>query len=235
MKKIILPVVIPVFLALTFRAGAATPVGTGPVQFNFTASEQALNYALISAKTNHTSKATNNIAVYKSSTTSFAINDDYLINLLANSFNTNFPAGSKLLITGWGNYTFTVIDKTGTNLIFDVGSVLPITASQRFNVGTETSITNLAGGGLNYSSMDAETFTEYTILAYNDIPRTTGDGMHSDFQFSGQLIEKWSNNFAERVTAEAVVLQGAGGGTIRNDTIILKGTMTAALSSILIL
>src|SRR6185312_13343184 len=54
----------------------------------------------VSAKTNINGGRTNFTYFSRSTTTNFIVHSDWLLNLLANSFNTNFPPDSKLVFQG---------------------------------------------------------------------------------------------------------------------------------------
>src|SRR5947209_18764168 len=68
------------------------------------------------------------------STTNATYKNADIIALLANSFNTNFPAGAQLAVA-CGRVG--VADSTGTNLIQDVSSVISLSAIAYMKTGTQ--------------------------------------------------------------------------------------------------
>jgi len=89
---------IAVMSALTARAVVLSShyLNSGPVSFKLTASAQSWDYVPVSIKTNHTSTVTNVITTSKSTVTNLAVDSEFILRLLENSFNTNFPAGARL-------------------------------------------------------------------------------------------------------------------------------------------
>jgi hypothetical protein len=76
---------------------------------------------------------------------------------------------------------------------------------------------------------------EYATLTYNDAALTTKDGTHTNFQLSGILHQLLSASFGTSAITESLGLRGAGVGTVQGKSnVILKGTVTAALSGPLV-
>jgi hypothetical protein len=133
-------------------------------------------------------------------------------------------------MSGSGGFSFFVVDKTGTNVLLNVSSVLVITAHQTVKSGAETFISTTTGGATHFSGNDTEAYTEYVTLTCNDASLTTADASHSNFQFSGILKEMYSCNNATGKVTGTVTLPGAGGGTLRDKTCVLTGTVSGVLS-----
>src|SRR5262249_1781945 len=130
----------------------------GQPNINIAATTQDLSYQLVSAKTNLVHALTNDVTVEKSTTTNSTINATSLLVLLANSFNTNFPAGTQLLLVGArGSYQFAISDSTGTNIaplgVYQVMLGQPLSV---IHSGTETELTT---NQLISSGNDTESFT----------------------------------------------------------------------------
>jgi len=125
MKTICPLIVLGCGLLWKSNAVASNPLLTGPATVNLSCAAQDLSYQPVSAKTNVVGSVTNSTLVLKSTVTNFTMNASSLLDLLANSFSTNFPTGAQLLLRGAaGNYSFDVSDSTGTNIYLYTGSVL---------------------------------------------------------------------------------------------------------------
>jgi hypothetical protein len=238
MKKIIWFTAVPLFVVSIHVAQAvAPPEPNGPANFNVTAFAQDLSYAVTSSKTNHSSTTTNTTTVYKSSETNIVVNSAYVLGLLANSFNTNFPDGAKLVMVGAGDYTFYVTDKSGIVILprSTVDSVLSIALVASVNTGSETATISVTTNSSSLSGNDSETFLESVVLTYDDTALATSDGTHTKFHLSGVLTEKLSRNLGTDKATESVSLTGGGDGTIRNKEVVLKGTVSGNLVGFILL
>ncbi len=192
---------------------------------------QSLNYQPVSMKTNVIRGVTNDTTVLKSTTTNFTINASSLLALLANSFNTNFPAGTQLLLAGGqGFYSLVVSDETGTNIsslpvhtvLNPVGWAL-IRSGRRMEVSTN---------GVFSVGTDSEVFSTAISFEYNDSGMdTTGDGTHSTFSWNGIIEAKASRNAATGIATENVTMTLTGAGQVRNQpSSVFTGTIRAKLS-----
>ncbi|MGD0615678.1 MAG: hypothetical protein ABSA69_09590, partial [Verrucomicrobiota bacterium] len=167
--------------------------------------------------------------------TNAPIDSAFILSLLENSFKTNFPSGAELIMRGVGSYSFLVVDSTGTNLLLDAGSVLSIADNVSVDSGRERLIQRTSRTGTAVSGNNTERVTEYATLTYDDTALTTKDGTPTNFQLSGILVEVFSENIGIVEATQSVVLRGAGTGTIRGKiNVILKGTVTATLSGVLV-
>src|SRR5579872_1588518 len=123
--KTICPLIVLASLLWSSATRASNPELIGPATVNFSCRAQALQYQQVSAKTNLVGSETNVASVLKSTVTNFTMDATSLLDLFANSFNTNFPSGTKLLLQGEsGNFSFAISDSTGTNISLYTGSVL---------------------------------------------------------------------------------------------------------------
>lgn len=197
---------------------------------DITATSQDLSYQQVSAKTNLVRGATNDTTVLKSTTTNSTINATSLLGLLANSFNTNFPEGTQLLLTGNpGGYSFAVSDSTGTNVsTLPVSTVLIEYVVSEINSSRQTElITNevLSAGNLTQS------FTATVAIQYRDNAMTTGDGTHTSFVWNGLAEIKASTGLATGAATENVTINVTGGGEIRGQPRnIFTGSIRAKLT-----
>lgn len=209
-------------------------VARGPVRFRLQALMQDSYYAAIGQTiqdTNLDSAATNIISVFKSNVARGSIGSASILGLLENSFATNFPAGAKLMMAGTGRFSFFVVDRSGSNVLLDAGSVLSIADNVSVNAGHETLIRTETASATRVSGKDQETFTEYADLAYDDVGLATRDGTHTDFDLKGILVQKRSTDVATGRFREAITLKGAGTGTVRGrGNIVLKGILTGKVS-----
>jgi hypothetical protein len=206
-------------------------IQTGPVAFKLTALTQDLEYDLVRSGTNRTSTTTNTSSTFKSTVTNYVIDSHGILGLLTNSFNTNFPSGAKLAIAGAGQYSFDVVDATGTNIVFSIATnVLCLNIGASVNSGTAIFVQSQDAAGGKNSGGDMETSTDFATLVYNDANLPTTDGSLSSFQLSGILSEKTSGNIETGRFGRSISLKGAGGGTVRGRNEVLQGTVIATMS-----
>lgn len=246
MKNIALLISIPLLLASAFHVPAQTL--SGPATINLTAAVQVMFYSPISITTNRTATATNITEISKNSLSNGVVN---LLDLLANSFKTNFPAGARLFLvqhpptqgsTVFGtNFSFYVTDKAGTNIILSPSpSVIGLNRDTNCNspgfqlTGLQTYITSRTKLGTTILGGDTETLTMFVYLTYDDSSLTPEDGKHSVFHCYGVLTDKFSVKNATNKATALVSVSCAGYGTIQNKPVYLeKGTLTATLAGIL--
>jgi len=236
MKKITMLAVIPLLMLVTIHAWAAAPLeASGTATFTLTAYAQKYLDMTVSIKTHYTSTTTNVTTVTKSKATNTPIDSAVILGLLENSFKTNFPSGAELIMSGVENYSFLVVDSTGTNVLLDASTVLSIAANVSVDSGRETLIQKTSHTGTKDSGNNTERIIEYATLSYDDNALTTKDGTHTNFQLSGILVDMLSENIGTDRATQSVTLRGAGTGTIQGKSnIILKGTVTAALAGVLV-
>jgi hypothetical protein len=235
MKMITMLAIIPLLTLITTNARAVLPPESGPAAFKLTAFSQAYLDVIASSKTNHTATTTNITTVIKSKATNAPIDSEFILGLLENSFNMNFPSGAKLIMRGLGSFSFFVVDSTGTNVLLNASSVLLIADNESVNSGVETLIEKITPAGTKYSGNNTETITEFASLTYNDNALMTKDGTHTNFQLSGILVDMRSTNIGTENSKQSMRFQGAGTGTIQGKSnIILKGTVTGKLSGVLV-
>ncbi len=210
---------------------ASVPLLIGPATVNFSCKAQALNFQDSSAKTNVVGSNTNITVLLKSTETNFTLNADSLLALLANSFNTTFPSGARLLLRGEsGSFSLVVSDGTGTNIFLFAGSVFTPSPLGQVNAGMETeSSTN----GTSFTGNDTEAFTSAIRFQYNDNLMTTTDGTHTSFTLNCFLHTKQSRNVATGAATENVSMTVTGGGVIRNGpVVVITGTITGTTHGI---
>ena len=204
---------------------------TGPANVNLAGISQDLYYQPISARTNIVGTQTNYSFVLKSTTTNFTVDADWLLARLTNSFSTNFPAGSQLLLTGNGpGYGFRVVDTTGTNFSFDPSAVLSASAPSAYlysgvqNLTTANIDTKVPVGG-----NDTELITSVFTIGFNDYGMaTTADGTHSAFGGTCLAQSKSSENFANGGSFNAnVTITFIGSGEVGTNDAIFNGTIRA--------
>lgn len=189
--KAIYPVIILIGALSSLAPSIHIPLGTPEVAIHGVG--QNLNYATISTRTNTVRGVTNIVQALKSTTTNITINTDSLFAMLENSFNTNFPAGCRLLLAGQGGYfVFVVSDATGTNAGFYPNQVLSssfLTGGLPIVSGAETeTFTNISS---ILSGKDAESFGAVINFTYDDTAMTnTTDGTHTKFTWVGLMHDK---------------------------------------------
>ncbi|HLX70471.1 MAG TPA: hypothetical protein VKV04_12660 [Verrucomicrobiae bacterium] len=232
MKTIHLLVVLGCFaLGNAAAVAVSAPTLMGLPQIDVHATSQNLFDQQVSAKTNVIRGATNDVTVNKSTTTNFTINATSLLALLEASFNTNFPTGTQLLLSGSeGYYSFVVSDQTGTNASpFAVSQVLQSLGFSGIHSGIET---ELLTNQVFSSGNDTESFTEALSFQYDDSALTnTVGGVHTSFSWNCLIEVKSSNNLGTGALTENVTMTLTGGGQIRSRTnSVFTGTIRAKLT-----
>jgi hypothetical protein len=235
MKKILFSIIFSTIALMTLNATATSLTVKGPITIAWTVYQSAGNTN--HSTTNHTATSTNVVTVSKNLSKQFPFNNASLLKLLANSFNTTFPAGAHLVTDG--NTVF-VVDKTGSNVVLDISSVVSIQFSNNVQsgVGTDTRITTT--NKTSFSGSGGGTETSYVILKYDDSSLTTADGTHSTFEFDGLSkgmdSDSFSgtfsgNSFTEKGTKRVSFnLTGAGAGTIQNTPSVIGGSVIGSAS-----
>jgi hypothetical protein len=244
MKKLLFSAMIPAFALMTFHA-MATPITPlhGPVTITWTVSEQNKDDVPVysgDGKTNITgvgaNKATNVLQVdnYTISSANGNFGNAQLLNLLANSFNVKFPAGTHLVTDGAALF---VVDSTGTNEIVETSTVLTLTVTNSFRGGSDTITTTTKASGATRVDDVTGSGDETIIVSYNDSKLVTADGTTSTFEFVGQ------SSFARTATSTTsnkdvftvkesgfFTVTGAGFGVIRAKDANIKGTIAGSIA-----
>lgn len=229
-----------VAILTTFEA-TATPLPTGiygPLTFNWS----LLTTNLVDAprysgagKTNVTGNAadkTTNIvqvSTWSSKSTPSFGNANFL-ELLANSLDTTFPAGAKLIIDN--STDVYVVDHTGTNVITNATAVLTITTTNEIQSGVSTLTQTLKSNYMNETIVASRSRTSIVTIKYDDSGLPTTDGTTSNFKFfgtstgSGKSTETISAGGLIKVTgSQSYTVHGVGSGTIRGVDYIIQGTI----------
>lgn len=220
LKKLFIAGVVSV-LALAARGAVFSP--TGPAVFNLKAATQGEDFQITGGKTNETANSTNIITVFKSTIVTTAFANSNFLALLANSFNTNFPAGAQI---GMRGPFFLVVDSTGTNIIFNPSEVVSVSFGQSLASGTETEVQTTSTNGFSLSGNSTVTETSSVTITYNDTAQTTGDSTHSNFEFQGLIVVKTSEDIKTRIEHATTTLDVTGGGSVRGVGTIFTGTIT---------
>src|SRR5580658_4446217 len=242
MKKLLSSALFAASALLTLEASAATLSSGGSLIFNWTVYTQQFTNKLDSTKTNYTRTATilstNVVRTYRSAYRSSSFNTASVLDLLSNSFKTNFPAGSKLATDGSAFY---VVDKTGTNILLaPPTNVLSIAVSGYFETGASETVSNYAPAGITLNSSGGGSGFAFLSATYDDSLMETSDGTTTQFTFTGLasfgekttswfFIGRLSNIVAARGTQSQnfSVLNGAGTGTLRGTPATFKGSMVS--------
>lgn len=212
-----------------------TPVVAGPAVVAIHGMAEVMPARTISARTNVVGGITNVTAVLKNVTTNFTINADSLMAALTNSFQTNFPAGSRLLLElSGGVFRFIVSDSTGTNFGFDPGQVLSTSFASNpgyvlnWGVVSET----LTNDSL-VSGRQLETTATAVKFTYDDSTMTPADGKRTVFTWTGLAHNKYSQNLSNGVYNANVTIDVSGTGEYRGGIAIVTGTIGAHVTGIL--
>lgn len=222
MKRVVVIIALSVLLFGAARGITFQP--PGPVSFKLNAITQITELHPVGSKTNQTAAARSVTTVSKATVSTTPFVSSNLLALLANSFSTNFPEGSKI---GMRSGNLVVVDLTGTNVIFDPSPVLTTGFEQDLQSVLQTEIASESQSGSSMSGTVNETVISNLAINYDDSAQTTGDTTHTIFQLKGLFVQKVSLNLktsSVKITSE---FQGTGGGQMRNVTTILTGTITS--------
>src|SRR5579864_6691928 len=142
MRKFFVSVAVFAFGAAAAFAVAYTP--PGPVSFQMDAITQSTAFHMVASKTNETATSTNIMTVDSATVATAPFTSSNLLALLTNSFNTNFLAGAKIGMS-FGNLV--VVDKTGTNVIFNPSPVLATTFNEDVYSLKQTEVQSITPSG----------------------------------------------------------------------------------------
>jgi len=220
MKKLITTMALSVLAVGGVRA-AVFFVPLGPATFNLNTTVYAPNQQ--SAKTNQTATSTNITQFFKSAVIKTPFSSSNLLALLANSFNTNFPAGSQIALGPGGLF---VVDSSGTNIIFSPSSVISFQSDASFFPSTETLITTQNASGTSQSGSLTEELLASRTMTYDDTLNTTTDGTHTKFTFRGLFTVNKTENLKTGFVKATSQFQGTGAGTVRDVPTLLTGTIS---------
>jgi hypothetical protein len=223
-------------LALAAGHATATPIPEihGPLTINWTINQQNLDDKAKypgNGKTTiagpATGKTTNVLQIFTSSFTTSNFNNTSLLELLANSLNTTFPAHTTLVTDGSQVY---VVDSTGTNAIADISSILTVTGTNSVVSGLSTRTQTYTKLGTSSTDIGTSSGNQFIIVNYNDAGLTTKDGTTSTFEFVGVGASTRSSSSTvsihDVVTVKgsgSLTIDGSGYGTIRNVASIIEG------------
>ena len=227
------------FLSIVSSGVAQTPplLNSGPLNLKLLATSQGLD-SVTTSKTNTTAKATTVTTVSKSTVSNSIIQSTDFLKLLENTFSTNFPAGSQLVIDRFAEfYHLWVADSTGTNVVLDlstnvfIGSIL---GEPSAHAGTQTMISKTGNSGESVSGNLAETVTQTVILGYDDSGVATLDGTHTKFEITFLVARKTSENLVTQQIKDTLKFSpGVGSGLVRDQNVILQGTASATVTGVL--
>lgn len=194
MKTIPLFIALGCALLLDLPAGAELPSTVmGPIELSIHAVCQNLDNQQIIAKTKIVGGKTITTTAYESNTTNFTMNASSLLDLLANSYNTNFPAGTQLLLAGngYGVYQFAISDQTGANISF-----FPSVLQTTFAPAVISDLSTETRNGLHITGSYTASITSALTFTYDDSALTTRDGTTNKFTWSALALSKQSESTA---------------------------------------
>jgi hypothetical protein len=209
------------------------PAGVqGTVNFKFT----ALFQDVVNKVTNTThvaSSVTNVQQISLSTTTNAAINNNTLLRMLANSFNTNFPPGAALKLNEFGH----VVVAVGTNIVLSASNVLAINVTTNgvfsdnlLSQAKFTSTTNTA------HVVTKETVNDAASVDYDDSLLSTRDGNTTRFSARGLVTQHAASSVNNGIgtQSQTLVFSGSGSGSISNSIsqtqFVLRGGFAAGLT-----
>jgi hypothetical protein len=227
-KKFLMSAAICLF-ALTMAHAVAIFTPVGPATFKVSAIVRDLPFQLIGGKTNQSATSTNTTQVFKATILETPFGNTNMLALLANSFDTNFPAGSQM---GMRLGNLFVVDSTGTNIIFTPTGVISFQFEEEFVPANETQITTENASGTQFAGSLSETIIGSVTMNYDDTLNTTADGTHTKFAFKGFYTLKLSENLKTHAVKSTTEFQGTGGGTVRDVPTILTGTISGKAAGV---
>jgi hypothetical protein len=177
-------------------------------------------------------------AVSKSTVSNSVVQTPDFLKLLENTFSTNLPSGSQLVVHRFGEFQFlSVVDSTGTNVVLDLSTNVFIGAvfgEQPPHAGTQTTIAKTGNAGESFSGNLTETVTQTVILGYDDSGVATQDGTHTKFEITFLLVRKTSQNLVTQQIKDTLKFSpGVGSGIVRDQNVILQGTASATVTGFL--
>jgi hypothetical protein len=210
MKQILSFVLIVIF-AVVFSSQAQAQAS---LNFKFTATYQAVGNQLTNT-VHSTRTATNYEQIYTFTTTNAPLNNDKLLRLLANSFNTNFPPGAALKLTTAYHFVVTV----GTNIVLDPSNVLALNHSKNAVVSGKVILgTKIIPHGDILSTDSNAVVNGEASLDYDDSSLLTADGSTTHFSARGLLTSHDTSHVVngDGSTTYTLTFSGSGSGSITN-------------------
>jgi hypothetical protein len=133
------------------------------------------------------------------------------------------------------------VDKTGTNIVFDISPVVSVTSSNGVQSGASHSKENITSTKTTITGGGSGPGTSYQTFTYNDTALTTANGQNSQFSFAGVSSSQGSVNYTETFTPpssikvtgterQSFVVTGSGAGTINGTASVISGTVNASAS-----
>jgi hypothetical protein len=247
MKKVLLSSMMAAF-ALASLEATATPLPTpfrGPITISWTIlTTNANDYdkpvfpdggkKTVTGKGEN--KATNIFQIFSYASESYAFNNTTLLDLLSNSLQTTFPAGTHLI---WGPGDLVVVDSTGTNQIVsdeDLASILTVSNGDTVITGSKSVTTNTTSLATTISTTGGGSGTQGIAIKYDD-SAVAGLDAYSTFKFLGRSSLQSSSAETEIVgkkitdtIADQFLITGYGYGKILGKPAIISGTIKGSLS-----
>jgi hypothetical protein len=227
------------FGLIVLGSAAQSPplLNSGPLNLKLLATSQGLDNVTTS-KTNTTAKGTTVTAVSKSTVSNSVIQTTDFLKLLENTFSTNLPSGSQLVVHRFGEFQFlSVVDGSGTNVVLDLSTNVflgSVFGEQPPHAGMQTVISKTGNAGDSVSGNLTETVTQTVILGYDDSGVATQDGTHTKFEVTFLLVRKTSQNLTTQQIKDTLKFSsGVGNGIVRDQNVILQGTASATVTGFL--
>jgi hypothetical protein len=159
------------------------------------------------------------------------LNNAYLLKLLANSFNTTFPAGTQLAFDGQGD-AVQLVDKSGSNVVMDITPVFSINFGNSAYTSLETDTESITKTGTKESETYSDSGTGFLTYSYDDSTQTTADGTHTTFQFSGLASYQDTDIYGEATYTQktSFTSKGTASGTLQGVDSVIDGSVTGSAS-----
>ena len=224
-------------LTAALRASAAALTQSGALAIDWTVTQESNGGNFVHGVTNKTATTTNIVNTYRATSTNETLNTAAVLKLLANSFNTSFPAGSRLVMGNNNSLqnALYVTDKTGTNVVLDVSSVVSLEYGTNAYSYVQTTQDKVTKQGTAFAGSITEQTIQFLTIHYDDSANTTTDGTHTVFNFSGVMTQSRSENFKTERSSAMFMMSGAGQGAIRGKPSVMQGTVKGTITGRLLL
>ena len=232
-------------LLIAFNAISEDLTIHGPITFSWTVYQQSIyssneysgsGKVVISGTGND--KTTNVLQIAKSTSTGFTFKNADFLHLVANSLNDPSLATNELATDGSKVY---VVDKTGTNIIKDLSTLVTLDFGHNAFAGLTTTTTTSKKSGTSSTQVAGYASEQFIDVIYDDSSVTnangtsaTADGTLTQFNYYGfgsmpnSSSQTTSNGVVTGTQSTSFSYQGVGNGRIRAQYSLFKGSLVGS-------
>ena len=218
-----------VLLGILFSFAWSAAAG---VQFKFSGVIPSETEGHVSSKTNVTGRATTIVTTSDFKSGTFTLDNAQLLKILANSFNTEFPANATLGLSSLSD-KISVMD--GTNILLDVSRVFTIQSSDPFILSDSVVSTEITTANQDLSRLHVSyKVGSLVTLRYDDTGLATSDGRTTVFSVTGirTMQSAFSYEGKTRTTSVLTEFDGAGQGNFFDGSNSTAFVLTGKLSDV---